>query len=73
MIAAYFLIGLLIIAVIVVWFLMRDKDGKLPWQSLPENPWYKLEKEYREGRIDQKEYESRKEDLLKKIDHDESQ
>lgn len=57
---ALFIILLLITAVIVVWFLMRDNQGNLPWEKYPESPLDILKKQYAEGKITKEEYEERK-------------
>lgn len=57
---ALLVILLLIAAVIIVWFLMRDNQGNLPWEKYPESPLDILKKQYAEGKITKEEYEERK-------------
>jgi putative membrane protein len=51
---------LLVAAVVVVWFLMRDQHGKLPWENKPEEPMEVLKRKYAEGEISKEEYEEKK-------------
>jgi len=57
---ALLIIFLLITAVIIVWFLMRDNQGDLPWEKYPESPLDVLKKQYAEGKISKEEYEEQK-------------
>ena len=64
---------LLTASVFLVWALMRDKEGRLPWQNRPANPWYALEKDFAEGRISREVYEARKAALLEALTDDDPQ
>lgn len=55
-----FILFVLLAAVVLAWFLMRDQDGKLPWENRPETPLDLLKRLYAAGEISKEEYEKRK-------------
>jgi len=55
-----FIIAVLLLALLLVWVLMRDQDGKLPWEHQPETPLDILKRLYAAGEISKEEYEKRK-------------
>ena len=56
----FLIIFILIAAVVIVWFLMRDNQGRLPWEKYPKSALDILKKQYAEGKITKEEYEERK-------------
>lgn len=58
-----FIIVVLLAAVLLAWLLMRDKQGKLPWENRPEPPLDLLKRLYAAGELSKEEYEERKSEL----------
>ena len=56
----FFWIIILCIALVAVWYLMRDQHGNLPWENKPDRPIDILKRKYANGEISKEEYEEKK-------------